>query len=976
MKRLTLKSHLLTNPKLLAVVLWVMYFCFAISAALIFQKLVLPLITSIHAPGSNFSNDSAYFDSVAWSMAQDIHQHGWASWKMFPTGAAAINVAILSALYALFGHDPTLAIPLNAAFHALGGVLLFMLAIELAPNKAVGVCAGVITATLFVVFPSALNWYGQIHKDGFAIAGALLLLLIWVKAIKHGPEINGSWWWLVVANVGGVVLVAAIRPYYLKILFIVILGALVLMLAMRMLSKQKNSWLFFLVVLVTLIPAEQFIVSAGASQAQLGEGYAEWKARDAHNYIAKDTPLPVLSKDWHWRPNALIPDFFENQIETVAKTRAGLIYFGKSVHANSLIDESELPQSVGDVVAYLPRAFQVALLAPFPSSWVHQLNLQRMVSIAEMSIMYICMIGLVFLWRLHRKPPALFAAYFASMFLIVYGVTTANVGTLYRVRYGFEFVIVLLGVVGWLSYLDQKGFLARWVARIKSLGDESDHDNKANAESTSVLDRQSVIGAGISVITLTFFGFFGFFIRDILMAHSFGLGASLDAFFMALMIPMFVVTVFCTSLGSAFVPYYTNLEERLALPELRPIISHLSAVILSVLFAACVLLYFVAPYLLSKLHLLGSTERLPYLVHLMGLALPILLFSGVVILGNAILNANQRFTLPSAGQLVVPLAAILALLLFGSRFGVLAVVIGMVVGQLLNLLIIQICLNKSGISLMPKFHANLTSVIMPLWKQYIPLLASAFFVSVSLPIDTMLAATLPEGNISAFNLGTKVVIFISGLLGAAISSVMLPYFSMLVEKRGLHKARKELSLFLLIATFVSIVASAVLYVLSEPIVRFLFATATFDANDVLAVSRVMQYVVIQIPFFVCNMLLLKYATATRHSVTITLTALAGLAVNIGVSLFLMPRMGASGIAFAASFSMLISSALLIVALVRFGHIQILDAMVILLNWMLFITLLVAEHFRSPSSIAIVITTYVILVAGYLNLMRENRELIA
>jgi putative peptidoglycan lipid II flippase len=320
--------------------------------------------------------------------------------------------------------------------------------------------------------------------------------------------------------------------------------------------------------------------------------------------------------------------------------------------------------------------------------------------------------------------------------------------------------------------------------------------------------------------------------------------------------------------------------------------------------------------------------------------------------------------------------AILALLLFGQQYGVIAVIVGMVVGQLLNLLIVQLSLAKSGISLIPKYQPHLTAAIRPLWQQYLPLLASAFFVSISLPIDTMLAATLPAGNVSAFNLGTKVVLFISGLLGTAISSVMLPYFSMLIEKEGLQKARGELSLFLLLATFISVIASALLYIFSGPIVQLLFARGTFGNHDVLAVSRVMQYVVIQIPFFVCNMLLLKYATATRHTFTITLSALIGLALNIAVSLILMPRMGASGIAFAASFSMLLSSSLLILALVKFGHIRILDAIVILLNWMLFLALIVSEHFRVPASIAIVIATYVILLVGYLKLIKKNRELFA
>jgi putative peptidoglycan lipid II flippase len=356
----------------------------------------------------------------------------------------------------------------------------------------------------------------------------------------------------------------------------------------------------------------------------------------------------------------------------------------------------------------------------------------------------------------------------------------------------------------------------------------------------------------------------------------------------------------------------------------------------------------------------------------MGLSLIILFFSGVVILGNATLNATERLVIPSVAQLIVPVTAIFGLYMFGSHYGVLSVLTGMVVGQLLNLAIVQFYLKRTGISLVPRGHSQMRSDLMPLWGQYFPLLASAFFAGIALPINTMLAATLPGGSVSAFNLGSKVVLFVSGLLGTVISSVMLPYFSSLVEKNGLHEARKELSLFLLIATFISVPASAVLYVWSEPVIRIIFERGTFGAGDVAAVSRVMQYAVIQIPFFVCNILLLKYATATRHSFTITIAASAGLLVNVALSLLLMPRMGASGIALAASISMLISSAFLVAALVRFGHISSLNAVVVLLNWMLFLTLLVSVHFRSPPSMVMVLMTYIVLLVGYSKLISKSK----
>ncbi|HQS44692.1 MAG TPA: hypothetical protein PLJ70_09765, partial [Methylotenera sp.] len=62
---------------------------------------------------------------------------------------------------------------------------------------------------------------------------------------------------------------------------------------------------------------------------------------------------------------------------------------------------------------------------------------------------------------------------------------------------------------------------------------------------------------GLTVLT-----FVGFFVRDVMMARTFGLGVALDSFFIALILPMFFVAVLCMPLGTAFVPVYLNLKER------------------------------------------------------------------------------------------------------------------------------------------------------------------------------------------------------------------------------------------------------------------------------------------------------------------------------------------------------------------------------------------------------------------------------
>tara|TARA_B110000902_G_scaffold179452_1_gene203406 strand:- start:1440 stop:4379 length:2940 start_codon:yes stop_codon:yes gene_type:complete len=965
----------LKQYKLLIIVLGLVFFCFSIAAALFFQKLLLPNMITMLAPGATLTVDSAYYDSVAVGMAEQIKLHGWSSWSLFPSIYTSANISILAALYAVFGYDPTLAIPLNALFHAFGGILIFMIAVELSSNYIVGICSGVVASLIFILFPSALNWYGQLLKDGYSIAAVLAVLLIWIKGINTSANTARSFY-LVILGTLALCFLVAIRPYFFKLTLLVAFITLFVMIIWRLVFKNKNSWVFFLYVLLTFIPVQAFLNSTGGL-ASAGEGYARWDASHEAGFVPKTIERQKALKSalaWNWQPSNWLPSTIDQQMASVAKTRVGLIIFGIRMEADSLVDINKTPNNVTGVMMHLPRAFQVALLAPFPTTWVDKISATRILATTEMIVIYICLFGLIPLLVFNRNPQVFFVFCFSAFFLVVYGFISTNIGTLYRIRYGFELIMVMLGVIGWVSFLDKKGILHRCLVKFKekirpvtTVALRSD-DKKSN------LNRKSVIGSGAVVSLLTLVGFLGFFLRDILMAHQFGFGKDLDAFFLALLIPMFFVTVFCAPFGAASVPFLNTISGKVSSIKLGQITSHIVAIILVAMFFVSIAIYFSNPTIFASLKIIeqGVTgnENLPTLLVL---ALVILIFSGVIILGNAVLMAKERLIAPSAAQVVVPFIAILALLFFGPSYGVAAVMAGMVIGQILNLVIVHLLLKKHSVGLTPKYRPALNKDLSGLRALYLPLLASAFFAGVLLPIDTMLASMLDDGSVSIFNLGMKIVLFISGLLGAVVSNVMLPYFSSIVEKNNQNLVKKELSFFMLVATFISIPVSVIFYISAENVVGLVFYSNTFSEGDLTAIKSVMQYSVVQIPFFICNILLLKYATATRHLSVITLSAFVGLLLNVGLSLALMPVMGVSGIALATSLAMMTSSVLILIMLSFYGHISFVDMMLVLLNWIIFLTLIVALHFQSVPSVVMSIFSYAALLFAYAKWANVNGD---
>ena len=101
--------------------LWIVFFCYSTVAALFFQKLLLPLIPSLHAGNGLMYEDAILFHSWAIEIAESIKLNGWSSWTIWPQDVFSGNVAIVGLLYALFGYDPSVMVPVNALFHATGG---------------------------------------------------------------------------------------------------------------------------------------------------------------------------------------------------------------------------------------------------------------------------------------------------------------------------------------------------------------------------------------------------------------------------------------------------------------------------------------------------------------------------------------------------------------------------------------------------------------------------------------------------------------------------------------------------------------------------------------------------------------------------------------------------------------------------------------------------------------------------------------
>ena len=171
-------------------------------------------------------------------------------------------------------------------------------------------------------------------------------------------------------------------------------------------------------------------------------------------------PAPRLlppERSWSpkpWQPSAWLPAFVDRRLQGLAKARERL--FSTDPYAATNADAVSFG-SASDLVAYLPRAVQIGLFAPFPSQWsgrgaVESSGAQRRIAALEMMGAYLALLGLpaaVWWWRKRAELSVLL--WLCGSMIVVYGVAVVNVGTLYRMRYGYLMLLMALGIAGGLT---------------------------------------------------------------------------------------------------------------------------------------------------------------------------------------------------------------------------------------------------------------------------------------------------------------------------------------------------------------------------------------------------------------------------------------------------------------------------------------------------------------------------------------------
>lgn len=385
-----------------------------------------PTMFDTNGIGLPFAADCIGYRLEAISLTETLIRQGVMPWlaasSQYLVNPFHIKLYSLSflAFGPLLGYNILATEPLNLLYYLSILYLVFMLGREVFGERT-----GLLAAWAVALWPSLLLHTTQFFRDPLFIASMLGLILIGARFLTR----DYSWTRGLKTGAGGsalTVLLWLLRREMWEVMLAILLVTAGLLIIKQLHQRRVLAGNLLSIALILLVTLALPRVWNAIEHA----GYPE-----AQNAALNMESLPPGSS-LQMRIMQLRHGF------TVSYPNAG-----------SNIDADVEFSSLADIILYLPRAVLIGFFAPFPNMWVTagpQAGLKgRLLSGAETFLIYIVtLLAFVALWHHRRKLSVWLLLLGAGTGMTALGFVVANVATLYRMRYAYWILLIILGAEG------------------------------------------------------------------------------------------------------------------------------------------------------------------------------------------------------------------------------------------------------------------------------------------------------------------------------------------------------------------------------------------------------------------------------------------------------------------------------------------------------------------------------------------------
>ncbi|CAL4322594.1 murein biosynthesis integral membrane protein MurJ [Buchnera aphidicola] len=410
----------------------------------------------------------------------------------------------------------------------------------------------------------------------------------------------------------------------------------------------------------------------------------------------------------------------------------------------------------------------------------------------------------------------------------------------------------------------------------------------------------------VSVSMITFISRTLGFVRDILIAHVFGISLFTDAFFIAFKIPNLLRRIFAEGVfAQSFIPILMEYKYTKKETYIKYFISCILGIIIFLLFILILLGVFFARsiILISAPSFSLSLYKLTLATHLLIIMFPYILLISLSSLLSSILHAWNFFSIPSISPIFLNISMIIFSVFFSSYFHptIFALAWSVLIGGIIQLFYQVPYLYKINMLVMPSINFQHSGILRVLKRMGSAIIGSSAN-QISLMMNTVFSSLLNIGSVSWIYYADRLIEFPIGILGASLSTILFTSLSKNYHQGIIKKYKQSLDYSMRLSLILGIPSACICFFCSKPLVIILFQYGRFLDFDVLMTQKALElysfglvsFVLVKIfscAFYACEEINIPIRTSIF---TIFLTQLinpilifyfqhAGLALSVSIS---------------------------------------------------------------------------------------------
>lgn len=311
------------------------------------------------------------------------------------------------------------------------------------------------------------------------------------------------------------------------------------------------------------------------------------------------------------------------------------------------------------------------------------------------------------------------------------------------------------------------------------------------------------------------------FIREMIIAQSYGASFVTDAFRVAQGAPTLFFTCIGTALATALVPLFTQHISHGGKSEAFDFLRKLTSLILVITGALAIFGFLGSGWIVRLMAPGFRGETYALSVRLTRVLFPGLLFTALAFVTAGALQSMGQFSVPALMALPSSLLIIIGVPLLSKQYGIWVLAWAVFFGMMAQFLVQWPALRHCGYRYWWRFDLRDPS-IRQMGALIAPVVLGTAILQINTLVDRMFASNLPVGSISVLDYSNRLTGLVIGIVITAVATVSLPKFSQLAASNERDKLTGKVGQAIGSLNALIIPMAVGLMVLRVPIVRFVY----------------------------------------------------------------------------------------------------------------------------------------------------------